>query len=431
MGHFHGFDGAAAVRRLAWLALLGPLFFVSYNWANDLAAAREPGVPSIAFGWERWIPFLPWTIVPYWSSDLLYAASFLWCRTKAEIDRHGLRLVAIQLVSVLFFVLFPLKVTHFRPVLDGFFGTLFDTLTSFDKPYNQAPSLHISLAYILWRQMRGWIAGVWFLLIGVSTLTTWQHHFIDLPTGLWAGVLVVALLPDRVRPESRRWKLAGLYGLGAAGLAVLGFRCEWWILLWPAFSFSLVSAAYATGNVEALGKKGGRVPVWIWPYTALAWVNSRCWLAGRSEVADGVYIGRAPYGREREGLGSVVDLTGELPLLAQAHVPMLDLAVPSIEQIAASVAAIEGLRDRRPTLVCCALGYSRSAAAVAAWLYGSGRASTIEEAIGMVRRARPQVVIGPALVALLHDAAGAVVDRQGQQNAEHLREDGRGRATEG
>jgi hypothetical protein len=404
MGYFHRFDGPAHLRRLAWLSFLGPLFFLSYNMANGIAAAKGDSVPSIVFGWEKYVPFLAWTIVPYWSSDLLYALSFFACRGKEEIDRLGFRLVAIQIISVCFFVLFPLKMTFPRPISDGFLGSLFQTLVSFDLPFNQAPSLHVSLAYILSRQLRGPIWAAWVVLIGVSAMTTHQHHFIDLPTGLWAGVLVVALIPEKSRPECSRPRLALYYGVGAGMLTVTGFWLAWWILLWPAFSLSLVAAAYWTGNVETLGKRGGSPPFWMWPYCLAAWINSRLWNTKTSKVANGVWVGRP----DTDGFRSVVDLTCELPVRADAHIPMLDLAAPSCEQISAAVAAICSLSDRRPTLVCCSLGYSRSAAAAAAWLVASGHSGSIDDAIEVVRGARPKVVLSTAMVERLTQWAGTL-----------------------
>ena len=147
------------LRAALWLAGLGSFFFVSYNAANAYAASLQ-SVPSIVFAWERHLPFLAWTILPYWSCDLLYALSFALCRTHQELDRHGQRLLAIQIFSIACFVLFPLRVTFVRPPMDGPAAWLFGALTSFDKAYNQAPSLHVSLAVILWvcyRRARGFI----------------------------------------------------------------------------------------------------------------------------------------------------------------------------------------------------------------------------------------------------------------------------------
>jgi protein-tyrosine phosphatase len=43
--------------------------------------------------------------------------------------------------------------------------------------------------------------------------------------------------------------------------------------------------------------------------------------------------------------------------------------------------------------VCCALGFSRSAAAVIAWLGRYGPAGSVAQAEDTVRRARPQIVL--------------------------------------
>src|SRR5262245_33120630 len=43
-------------RALAWLAFLGPFFFLSYGLAN-WAAGQRADVPSVVFDWEAHIPF--------------------------------------------------------------------------------------------------------------------------------------------------------------------------------------------------------------------------------------------------------------------------------------------------------------------------------------------------------------------------------------
>jgi hypothetical protein len=47
-------------------------------------------------------------------------------------------------------LLYPLQLSFEVPKADGFNGILQTILFGFDKPYNQAPFLHISLPIVLW-----------------------------------------------------------------------------------------------------------------------------------------------------------------------------------------------------------------------------------------------------------------------------------------
>ncbi|MFP9015513.1 dual specificity protein phosphatase family protein, partial [Pseudomonas aeruginosa] len=67
-----------------------------------------------------------------------------------------------------------------------------------------------------------------------------------------------------------------------------------------------------------------------------------------------------------------------------------------------------GRRAQGPLLVACALGYSRSATLVAAWLLLSGRAADVESAVAVLRRARPQVLLGEAQRRTLAALSGSV-----------------------
>jgi hypothetical protein len=393
-------------RALAWLAFLGPLFFLTYNFANAAAARREH-VAVLMFSWERHIPFVAWTILPYWSSDILYALSLGICRTREELDLHGKRLLAIQVFAIACFLEFPLRCGFVTPAVSGWAGELFSALHGFDRPFNQAPSLHVALAAILWTRYRAHTSGVprialaaWFALIAVSTLTTYQHQFIDVPTGLWAGVLVLAALPERraVDPQIplTLGYLAGTIACAIGGFELRGFG---WLLLWPGFALSMVAAAYWTGDSRWIGTGNRLLTLLMLPYTLAAWINSRVWTRGepaKNHLADAVWIGRAPSHVDRAEMNSVVHLAPELPIRGDVHVAMLDLTPPTEEQLDAAVRAIKELAGQRPTLVCCALGYSRSAVASAAWLIAAGHATTTDEAIDQVRRARPQVVVGPS-----------------------------------
>lgn len=417
-------------RALCWLAFLGPFFYLTYGIANHVASLRTD-VPALVFEWERQIPFWAWTIFPYWSINLFYAASPFLCRTRHELDRHALRLLTAQIVAISCFLLWPLQFTFGQPPADGLAGALFAGLRAFDKSFNQAPSLHIALAVILWDCYRRWLRtawarrllAAWMLVICASVLTTYQHHFIDIPTGALLGFFCVWLWPlerqagpaaVRARADAGHPKLAGVYAAGALLMGVAATAIGGWglWLWWPVVSLMLVAANYMVWGARGFQvSKGGSMSVSAYvlyaPYLAGVWINSRLWtwrLAPAVEVLPGVWLGRTP-ARSDAGCGrwsDVVAMSPELPPPARSGVtlvPVLDLTVPSSNSLRRAVAAIDAsYRQGQPLLVCCALGFSRSAAALAAWLVHSKKSGSIDDAIELLRAARPQLVLGQAHV---------------------------------
>jgi membrane-associated phospholipid phosphatase len=421
-------------RAALWLTLLGPFFYATYGLANWLASLRN-GVPSVVFGWEHAIPFIGWTIIPYWSINAFYAVSFFLCRNKQELDTLGRRLFTAQIIAVACFILFPLRFDFVRPEVDGFPGILFAALTSFDQPFNQAPSLHVALLVMLWifyaRLVPGWALWLlhpWSMLVGLSVLTTYQHHFIDIPTGALLGFFCLWLWPDhrptplfglRCTDDRRRVVLAARYGAGAIGLAGLGY----WIggiglwLFWPAWSLVMVAANYAAVGADGFQKgSDGRVSlasrVLFAPYLAGAWINSRAWTYWSPTpvmIANRVALGRVPDCLTAAKFSSVIDLSAELPGQCRDTpwfaFPMLDLVTPDPQVLRAAAAAIEKARRNGAVLVCCALGYSRSAAAVAVWLVRYGGADSVAGAIECIRTVRPCIVLDEAACNAIATAA--------------------------
>ena len=261
----------------------------------------------------------------------------------------------------------------------------------------------------------------WSLLIGVSVLTTYQHHFIDIPTGALLGWCCIWLWPLRgdtpfaaaqFTPDPRRRVLALRYVLAAVAVFLLalglGDAALW--LIWAAVSLLFVAVNYAWLGARGFQKsdRGGMslAAHWLYaPYLIGAWINSRLWTRGlpvASEVTDGVWIGRIPDAGTLKALGidHVIDVAAELPATAgvsTTSLAMLDLVPPSDAELRRVAEAIERERagDKR-VLVHCALGFSRSAAAIAAWLLHSGRAHSVDEALACIQRVRPKVVLTPA-----------------------------------
>lgn len=180
------------------------LFIGTYWVANYLTGMRSD-IGATVFAWERNIPFVTWTIVPYLSICAFFVASFFVTSEPVELRRHSLRLMLTLLVAVICYATFPLRFTFERPVIEGIFSPMYGALVWFDRPYNRAPSLHIAVLLILWTRFtpcrypwQGLCLHAWFLLIAVSVLTTYQHHVIDVLAGLALGGGVVVATSSAV-----------------------------------------------------------------------------------------------------------------------------------------------------------------------------------------------------------------------------------------
>lgn len=433
MGHFYRFYGGAMriittrrslyVQGVGWLILLAPFFFLTYGQVNHFTAGRE-NVGHIVFSWEQHIPFVPLTILPYWSLDLLYGLSLFVCTSLHEQRRLVCRLVLASLIACIGFLLFPLQFTFSRPEMSGLAGWLFAQLEQFDLPYNQSPSLHIILCWLLWRHFNRHLTGIWqtlnsgwFLLIAVSVVTTWQHHVIDVLTGFAVGIIIDWLIPEQghwrwLTPDSKRRTLAWRYFCGAL-LCLVGSLLTSW-LWWPILALTIVALAYGVLGVNALQKQdNGQLTQATWwlllPWRlgmALSRQRYSRHLPESNALSDGVYLGFYP--QRPPAQHAVLDLTSEFPrssatrTVAYSCVPMLDLVNPCATDLQKAVYALEQLRQAHGSvLVHCALGLSRSALVAAAWLLQHRPELTVEQAVAHVRNARPPVVFTPDHLELL------------------------------
>ncbi len=426
-----------------WLLFLGPFFFLSYGSANWLAAQQNE-VSHLVFAWEKSIPFVPWTIIPYWSIDFLYALSLFICSSKAELNSHAKRLLTAQVLAVICFILWPMGFTFQRPETTGLFGSLFTALSSFDQPFNQAPSLHIALLVILWviypRHLPKILIGPFHLLcflIGLSVLTTYQHHFIDVPTGALLGWFCVWLWPEDGHfmlssdsefnkhehglNKKRRYRLAAYYLAAAIFFSTVAFIFNGWALwlLWPAFSVFMVALFYAFIGARGFQKSdNGKMSLasrcLLYPYLLAAKLNSYLWThsffarkqSAASQIVEGLWLGRFPSSSEikQHHYYTIIDMTTEMliPSIAQSGavkwhtLPNLDLLTPSEKNLMTAQRLIEQHRNNqtnKPILICCALGYSRSVMAVIVWLVCSQYVENIDEAIALIKNKHPRFVL--------------------------------------
>ncbi|CAH6636719.1 phosphatase PAP2/dual specificity phosphatase family protein [Pseudocitrobacter vendiensis] len=408
---------------VGWLIVLAPFFFLTYGQVNQFTAGRSD-VGSVVFCWEQNIPFLPLTILPYWSLDLLYGLSLFVCTSRHEQRRLVCQLLLASLIACAGFLLFPLQFTFTRPDVTGFTGWLFAQLEHVDLPYNQSPSLHIILSWLLWRHFSRHLPDRWqslntgwFFLIAISVLTTWQHHFIDVLTGFAVGLFIDWLIPEKgnwhgqlATEKKRQLSLRYLSAMLVALCATLITPWFWW----PTLALFIVTLAYGVAGVNALQKdeKGRIAPAAWWlllPWRAGMWLSMRLYariLPPISPVREGVSI--SIYPRTLPVQQAVLDLTSEFPRSRSTGgktyccVPMLDLVIPDITLLHRAVTELEQLRaNHGSVLVHCALGLSRSALVTAAWLIYRNPQLEPSAAIAMIQQARPEVVFTPASRELL------------------------------
>jgi protein phosphatase len=85
------------------------------------------------------------------------------------------------------------------------------------------------------------------------------------------------------------------------------------------------------------------------------------------------------------------------------NIPILDLTAPTQAQLVEMSRFISNHSQNGVVYVHCKIGYSRSAAAVAAYLIMSRKAKTAEEAFAMIHRVRPSVVIRPEVLSAMSE----------------------------
>ncbi len=373
--------------RINYLALNAAVFGTTYTLSNAYAVAHAP-LASVAIAWERTIPFLPWMIVPYMSSGLFFAGSFFWVRTHDQLRVLSQRLLLCTVVACLIFVLCPLRLSSTRPAVDShLLAPLFAYLNFADRPYNQLPSLHVAYCMVFWSALKLGRTpllkvglSIWLALVAISTLFIYQHHFLDVLSGLLLGGSSILAISPLAVGERYTPAVALHYALAAVGSIFFGVVTEQvFVGAYFALCFALVSLAYWRRNAMFLHKRNGQFPalsVLLYaPYLVGYWLTWHCvrWRE-RAKPAivnctDKLLISRRLTFAESLKLPpdcAVIDLANELTELknlrgARYHfVPMLDLMPVAPATRAQIVMLIEAeIAAGRSVLLHCAMGYAR------------------------------------------------------------------------
>lgn len=158
------------------------------------------------------IPFISSMIVPYSWSIILFCIGFFLVKTQRQLSLLTQRLILATLFACFIFYIFPARFSFERPNVDNWtrFGYQFLMIT--DKPFNQFPSLHVTYALLigttLWQTAKvnnkrltlfyRLLLSIICSLIIVSTIFTYQHHFLDIVGGFLLTVIILGVL-DKLR----------------------------------------------------------------------------------------------------------------------------------------------------------------------------------------------------------------------------------------
>jgi protein-tyrosine phosphatase len=402
---------------------LSALFLIVYGGCNWVTAHRA-NVGTLYFEWERTIPFVPFFILPYMSIDLFFIGAPFLCRNDGELSILVKRIAAAIFVAALCFLLFPLRFAFPRPHADGWLGAVFDWFRGMDAPYNLLPSLHAAFTLVLldiyFRHTRGFIRVmtiIWFVLIALSPILTYQHHLIDIIGGfVLAGYCFYFFRDTRhALPVVVNRRIGSYYAAGAVVVLIISPIFWPWgvLLLWPAITLGVVTIAYFRAGPIVFHKTDGKLP-WstrfvlgpylLGQYLSLLYYRRQC--RSWDEVTPQIWIGGKLGSRSANkalsaGVASVLDLCAEFSeakpfrKINYKNIPVLDLTAPTQAQLLEISEFIDNHSRPGAVYIHCKIGYSRSAAAVAAYLIMSGKANSAEEAFAKIRRVRPSVVIRP------------------------------------
>jgi protein-tyrosine phosphatase len=216
-----------------------------------------------------------------------------------------------------------------------------------------------------------------------------------------------------------RWEYALAFTLIGCSVAMLAATAgsPGWLLAWPAASSLIVAAAYASLGPAVFGKRpDGTLAPWSLalnlPFLLFAWgvwhvqrrlTREPC----RHEISPGLWLGRRPFPHELPtGVTRVIDLTAEFIESRRVRTGRIYECLPTLDGSTPPAAALCDLAVRLAaepgvTYIHCAQGHGRFALVVAAVRIARGLAADPEQAVAMIRAARPGVRIGKDQRALL------------------------------
>ena len=219
-------------RRLFYYTLVTLILAMAlpYSAINQIIGYFDRSVLDPITPVDTFVPFIGWTFVIYISLYLYYPAAAWFGRDSEDRIREMFAFYQALFVMTwgvfMVFILFPTEIYIREDIPDsvlngeGFWGFWYgDLMHKTDLPYNAWPSLHVtqSLMIVLllkeWEIVEGWTeVALWtaWILLCISVMTTKQHFFFDLVSGIITGLVCwrYMCIPAMKAASNEEWKKA-------------------------------------------------------------------------------------------------------------------------------------------------------------------------------------------------------------------------------
>lgn len=172
-------------------------FYIFYGTASVLVDYTTWRY-SVAFNWEKDIPFIPNAAWIYSSLSVLLVLCLFKIRDQEQV-RQLFKILCLQVaIACLFFILFPIEKTFPSRYAQNDLPLIFLFADIINLKNNDFPSLHVCLAYTVvifslktQSHLISLICYGWATLIAISTLLIHEHHFLDVIGGILLALSVV------------------------------------------------------------------------------------------------------------------------------------------------------------------------------------------------------------------------------------------------
>lgn len=174
-------------------------FTIVYLGADTFTQHRTDRFP-LYFSWELDIPLWPWTVLVYNSLYGMFLVLPFFIRGPSALRHLEKSFLSLIVLSGIGFLLLPAELGFFPAQTPGFLGAVLRASDALNLDYNLVPSLHVGLAAVglsalferVGRRAKIFLI-LWGVAIAASTVTTHQHHVVDVFAGGLLGVFCFRL----------------------------------------------------------------------------------------------------------------------------------------------------------------------------------------------------------------------------------------------